>query len=321
MINIPQKKVVQLRETLAKCHDSASALHQETREQINTFNDDPQRLVDNIYSYTKLLSDIAPDVVQNEDVQATLDTATKLTSELDLTTRTVRDSSSTRTNWQNLHTRFKELRNATQNTLVAALLQSPGELQNRIDILNQLQKQATADTLAIKKTLRDVSDGVVGLTYQGHFHKLSKNLQRSAILWLITLFALVAIGITIAIVSLSTWSIPLISDMQAAYATTARIFIASLLLIAIAVCGRNYRASKHLSVVNRHRQMALSMMRHFAKSAGDDIDLRRALHLHVLNLIFSHSASGYLTNKDQDEPTIAITQVLETLGAQKRSAK
>jgi len=76
-------------------------------------------------------------------------------------------------------------------------------------------------------------------------------------------------------------------------------------------CIRQYRTSKHLEVVNRHRQNALHTYTTFAESSQDD-SAKNALLLEAARCIFTPMPSGYLEGGD-DNPTSRFVEVLNVI--------
>jgi hypothetical protein len=100
------------------------------------------------------------------------------------------------------------------------------------------------------------------------------------------------------------------SDMGAGFLiqfTVTKIVILTSLFYTIAICTRNYKAHKHNSILNKHRQNALNTFETFSKAAGSDSQTKNAVLLEATHAIFSNQQTGYLNNdNDSDSPNKII---------------
>ena len=104
------------------------------------------------------------------------------------------------------------------------------------------------------------------------------------------------------------------SGVLAAQDIAAKLIILSVLVTASTWCGRNYRALKHLSVLNRHKALSLRTMQAFVAAAGDD-STKSAVLLETTRTIFSAGVTGYIDTKDGgDESTLKVVEIAKTLG-------
>lgn len=81
----------------------------------------------------------------------------------------------------------------------------------------------------------------------------------------------------------------------------AKIVIISILSYGLVFAARNYAASRHNLVINRHRQNALSTFETFVKAASDS-QTKDAVLLQATQSIFSPQTSGYLRGEEQAAP-------------------
>jgi tetratricopeptide (TPR) repeat protein len=89
--------------------------------------------------------------------------------------------------------------------------------------------------------------------------------------------------------------------------TITKIVILTVMFYALAICTRNYKAHKHNSILNKHRQNALNTFETFSKAAGADTQTKNAVLLEATHTIFSNQQTGYLNNDgDSDSPNKII---------------
>jgi hypothetical protein len=138
------------------------------------------------------------------------------------------------------------------------------------------------------------------------FKEESEEHKKLSDLWLArTVKVLVGIGIVgIVLLFIPPHDTATISLIQF---TVTKIVLLSVLFYGLAICTRNYKAHKHNSILNKHRQNALNTFETFSKAAGSDIQTKSAVLLEATHTIFSNQQTGYLNNdNDSDSPNKII---------------
>lgn len=100
------------------------------------------------------------------------------------------------------------------------------------------------------------------------------------------------------------------SDANAIQRIVTKLVIISLFYFAVVWSARNYRAHRHLHVVNKHRQNALMTFETFVKGAEGD-ETKNAVLLEATHCIFSPTVTGYL-GKEEEHPSSRIIEILKT---------
>lgn len=126
------------------------------------------------------------------------------------------------------------------------------------------------------------------------FSNEAKANQKSAWGWLVVSFLFTVLTLY---TSLYFPTHLFISDQSAEFQitqyVTTKVVILGLLFTVTIWCGRMYKASKHLSTVNRHRANALRTFQAFTSAAKDDA-AKDAVLMETTKSIFTHTPSGYL---------------------------
>jgi hypothetical protein len=138
------------------------------------------------------------------------------------------------------------------------------------------------------------------------FKEESEEHKKLSDLWLTrTVFVLVGIGVVgIALLFIPPHDTAAVSLIQF---TVTKIVVLSVLFYGLAICTRNYKAHKHNSILNKHRQNALNTFETFTKAAGNDTQTKSAVLLEATHTIFSNQQTGYLNNdNDSDSPNKII---------------
>ena len=90
----------------------------------------------------------------------------------------------------------------------------------------------------------------------------------------------------------------------------SKLVLLSAVYFAVVIAAKNYKANKHLAVVNEHRQTSLQTFETFVSSAGDDAQTKSAVLLEATRTIFSPAVSGYL-GADDENPNNRVVEVLK----------
>lgn len=93
--------------------------------------------------------------------------------------------------------------------------------------------------------------------------------------------------------------------------TVTKIVILSVLFYGLSICVKNYKAHKHNSILNKHRQNALNTFETFSKAAGDDNQTKNAVLLEATHTIFSNQRTGYLGNDSESDSPNKIIEIIK----------
>lgn len=167
---------------------------------------------------------------------------------------------------------------------------------------------------SIVKAAQDAAAKVGVAHFATKFEEIAKEHDTQAGNWL-KATALLGVA-TAAVAILFLWLLPPLSDIKDA-ATIQRIItkvvVISVFYFAALWSSRNYRAHRHLAVVNNHRQNALSTFQTFVKAAGDDQQIKNAVLLEATRCIFSPAVTGYLGADEEVNPTNRMVEILNTV--------
>jgi hypothetical protein len=178
-----------------------------------------------------------------------------------------------------------------------ALNQMRQELEPLQQQLSSAGSEAKAQLQEIQSLVALARQGVqdVGISQHArHFANEASRHDRLAVLWLI---ATIVFGAALA--WLSVGNLDLILDgayprdlPEALSQGAAKLFIFSVLASAALWCGRIYRSHQHNSVVNRHRQNALSSFQTFVSSTEDPAT-KNVVLVQATQSIFAPQHSGF----------------------------
>jgi hypothetical protein len=151
-----------------------------------------------------------------------------------------------------------------------------------------------------------------------HFKDEAEFHKRQSIYWLGA-----TIAFALATIVYSLWSLgPQLNDLSATTVPRAiQLIVPRLVVIFVLTFGfvwsaRNFAASRHNFVVNRHRQNALSSFETFVKGAGDP-QTKDAVLLQATQSIFVPQDSGFVKNENTPHPGSQIVEVVRGITAGK----
>jgi hypothetical protein len=192
-------------------------------------------------------------------------------------------------------------------------------------------KQIAADAAKALAAAQEASVKA-GVTAQAiHFGNRATAHVKAGVAWLVTTVLLIAIAVIVALavfdpsLGLHVFGLgpgtPPAPDGSAVTAAlvrqlVARVIVLSLLLYAVVLAARNYRAHRHNAVLNQHRQTALQTFDAFVKGTSDD-QTKNAVLLQATQAVFSTQPSGYLTSEAEPLPQTTIVEILRKLGPEK----
>jgi hypothetical protein len=195
------------------------------------------------------------------------------------------------------------------------------DLENRLEAAEEASQKITNILAAIKgdrdeaakalATIRQTA-AVAGVsTHAKDFSEVAQEHARVGRAWF---WFTLALGVaSIVLVYLLVKTQPL--DENAKPAVIAQYVLTRALAFAFASyltvwAARNYRAHRHLQVVNRHRAKALQTFQTFSGAALDD-STRNAILIETTRCIFVQGASGY-SDEDPAGPVDRIVEVART---------
>lgn len=151
-----------------------------------------------------------------------------------------------------------------------------------------------------------------------HFRTEAEYHKKQALWWLVATGAFAVATIVYALYSLG----PQLNDLSATTIPRAiqlvvpRLVVIFVLTFGLVWSARNFGASRHNFVVNRHRQNALSSFETFVKGAGDP-QTKDAVLLQATQSIFVPQDSGFVRSEGSPNPGGHIVEVVRGLSGGK----
>jgi hypothetical protein len=206
---------------------------------------------------------------------------------------------------------------ATQQTDFGKLKQSA--LEN-LEEINRLKLEFEKQQEDIQQQSNSILDSMrkasaeIGVTQHAiYFKEESEIHEKSAKFWFWLTIGIALLTIVASYIALSYFYVNLdLPTGQAIQLGISKLVVLSVLYFGILWASRNYRAHRHNSVVNKHRQNALSTFQAFVKAAGDDKATKDAVLLRATEAIFSPNTSGYLSKESDKQNSPQILEIIRT---------
>jgi hypothetical protein len=187
---------------------------------------------------------------------------------------------------------------------------------NMARVTSEEQEKQRAATQEMQETLEKVKRAAaeVGVAQHAiHFREATRDHEKAGRVWLT-----VAAAFALCALVYSLWSFRLGLQLKAddivpwwphLKYVASRLLVLSILLFGMAWSAKNYRSQMLNSIVNRHRQNALSTFETFVKAATDK-ETKDAVLLQATKSIFEGQSSGYLSSDSEQLPSNLIVEVL-----------
>jgi uncharacterized membrane protein YhaH (DUF805 family) len=182
-------------------------------------------------------------------------------------------------------------------------------LNEKAQQIEEIKINAESDLEAIKKAAGNVAVKQYATVFEqeSNYHSIQgRN-------WLIaTILILVATAVTG--IFLAKWTIEFNESTSAQIQfTLTKIIVLAVLFYAISICTKNFRAHKHNSILNKHRQNSLQTFEAFIAAATDE-QTKNAVLLQTTQSIFSNQQTGYSTGESDGEVPSKIIEIIKTAG-------
>jgi hypothetical protein len=189
------------------------------------------------------------------------------------------------------------------------------ETSNKVNAYVQELEQKRGEMDSIVKATRDAAAKVGVAQFATRFEETADDHDKVSKAWL---GAAIALGLATAGVALALiWLLPPIGTLDAAaiQRIITKLVIISVFYLSAVWAAGNYRAHRHLWVVNKHRQNALATFQTFVHGAGDDMQTKNAVLLEATRCVFSPSITGYLSGgADEEAPISRVVEILKATG-------
>ncbi len=173
-------------------------------------------------------------------------------------------------------------------------------------------KRILAEAETILSSIQTAAASIGTTKYATIFNDEYKDYRKQSRWWFGTSAILVVIGIIVIV-----W-LHLILPFDAGSAasviryTSTKILVLSMLYIVLAITIRNFSASKHNAVINRHRACALTTFEAFAEAARSD-ETKDIILRQATEAIFTMQRTGFIGKETPPMPSRQVTEILSTL--------
>lgn len=179
-----------------------------------------------------------------------------------------------------------------------------GEVEAARDAALDAQKKASEILTAMQ-----LDAGKLGVEEHAiSFDALAAEHKTLATRWLIACTVLLVALLGVGAVLTWYWH-PGEKLSEIAQGIAIRVVLVGAVYYGLVVAVRNYRAHRHLAVINAHRRTALKTFSTFAKAATDDAT-KNAVLLEATRAIFTAGTTGYLPGPGEDDNPSRVVEIL-----------
>ncbi len=190
-------------------------------------------------------------------------------------------------------------------------------------IKQEIRDEATNAKKEVEKTIKEVQDALGkggAVISSNEFEEQSKTHAYLAKWWFRASLASIALAIGIVVVLFkTTWIVPSIDQATDPYkiihAGIFKVVLLSFIYVLVYQSVKNYKINKHLHVLNRHRQLSLTVYPIMVKASNDPAH-SNIVASQAAKAIFDQNTTGYLDGDDTINP-INLTEIINKIASKK----
>lgn len=212
------------------------------------------------------------------------------------------------------------IRNINPEQIQQDILNARAALKEAEELKNTL-KTVVSDAEATVKDVRNAFS-VEGASFSSnHFNEQADEHNAAANKWFWAILVSITLAATLVIILFHSADFKASDDTD--YTRLIQVSIFKLVLLSIAYlliqqCLKNYKVNKHLYVLNRHRQLALSVYPLMANGTSDP-EQANTIVGQAAKAVFDPGTSGYLNGEDNPNP-VNLTEVINKFADRKISS-
>lgn len=182
------------------------------------------------------------------------------------------------------------------------------------ELLDQQQSAVSQAQEALESIKRAAAEA--GVSQEAvHFKNAADEHESTSIFWFCATIAMSVCTLAWGVVVV--WLLHIASDSttaQVVQQTVGKVIILSALYFGVVWCAKNYGASRHNVIVNRHRQNALSTFQTFVNSAATP-EVKEAVLMQATTSIFTTQPSGYAGKESESAPPAKMIEIVRTIAS------
>lgn len=187
--------------------------------------------------------------------------------------------------------------------------------EKSLNDLNIKLKEIENLEMSIRTILENVksASAEIGVTQHAvFFDKESKYHSKMSLAWLASTLVIGILTIIWGYMSFQTKTIgSTVGDSISELGS--KVIVLSVLYYILVWSAKNYNASRHNFIVNKHRQNALSTFETFV-NAAEDFETKNAVLIQATQSIFSNQPSGYINKDNEQETPNKVIEIMRSIG-------
>lgn len=201
---------------------------------------------------------------------------------------------------------------AGANELIAKIT----EIKNSIDKDTEKIAEMNSEAKKAAQEARDLFGERGTQISRSDFEAQANCHQKLGRNWLIAFIVSLVVALCLVLGLFGPWSMvynkPDIGTMEFIEILIFRVLILSIVFIFVQQSLKNYQVNRHLYVVNRHRQLAMTVYPYMTKASNETAE-KNTIITQASKAIFEQGSSGYLEIKSEQTMPINLTEVINHL--------
>ena len=191
------------------------------------------------------------------------------------------------------------------------------EIKQKVQSEKEGVEEAKKDIDIIIKDVRDALGKEGALISVSDFEGQAEEHKKLAKWWFIALIGVIAFTTTLVVVLFKEVVIPMnllgekVDYPMLIQATIFKLVLLSIAYLLVHQSIKNYKVNRHLYVLNRHRQLTLTVYPLMAKATGDP-EQSNLIVSQAAKAIFDPGTTGYLNDDDNPNP-INLTEIINRM--------
>lgn len=192
------------------------------------------------------------------------------------------------------------------------------KMNKLIEDLEKEKKLAKEESEKKLKELNDIIENAKSFTtkagvskHSSVFKSESEYHETESIKWL-KYTRNILISIAIVAIGLAFLGLYFKENTEIVQFTITKIVVLTALFYGLSLTNRNYKAHKHNSIMNKHRQNALSTFETFSSAASADDQTKNAVLIETTHSIFANQQTGYLKTEGDSDSNSKIIEIIKS---------
>lgn len=194
---------------------------------------------------------------------------------------------------------------------IAKLTRSVEEAEKKASFAKEKIAAQESEIEKIFDKARETSAGAGAAVFTKDFENVANKMEKSAKNWLwVTIF--LAFSTLGASAGMWYWTESGLDQGQIFQKISTKMVVLAVLLTGTIWCGRNYRALKHLAIINNHRANSIHTLQAFSNAAAQT-QTKDAVLMEATRAVFGNVPTGFIGQQTSSDSDIKVIEVARNI--------